>query len=94
MAFAFSFPPKKAYLIDMPRGIEKDNLFEFYSGIECLKNGLCFAKRYAGKKRRFSRPQMCTFGNAWPDCRLLSGERWKLWEMQEDKSLASRSVEL
>ena len=31
--------------------------------------------------KRFDRPQICTFGNAWPDVRLLSQDRWKLWQM-------------
>jgi hypothetical protein len=81
MGFIFSFPIKKAYLLDMPRGLNKDRLSELYGGIECLKNGYVYEKRYQGKSRRFDRPQVCTFGNAWPDMRLLSLDRWKLWQL-------------
>ena len=56
-------------------------LAEFYSSVECLKNGFIFDKRFQGRMKRFDRPQICTFGNAWPDVRLLSQDRWKLWMM-------------
>lgn len=81
MGFVFSFPIKKAYCLDMPRGLNKDRLAELYGGIECLKNGYVYEKRYQGKMRRFDRPQVCTFGNQWPDMRLLSMDRWKLWQL-------------
>ena len=94
MGFAFSFSTKPAYVIDMPRGLDKRKLAEFYSGIECLKNGFIFDKRYQGRMKRFDRPQICTFGNAWPDVRLLSQDRWKLWQMCEDKSLKEVPIQV
>merc|ERR1712224_952136 len=93
IAFAFSFSVKPAYIVDMPRGLDKRRLADFYSGIECLKNGFIFDKRFSGRMKRFDRPQICTFGNAWPDVRLLSQDRWKLWQMCEDKSLKEVSVQ-
>jgi hypothetical protein len=78
MGFAFSFSTKPAYVIDMPRGLDKRKLAEFYSGVECLKNGFIFDKRFCGRMKRFDRPQICTFGNALPDVLLLSQDRWKL----------------
>jgi hypothetical protein len=63
--------------------LDKRKLAEFYSGVECLKNGFIFDKRFCGRMKRFDRPQICTFGNAWPDVRLLSQDRWKLWQMCE-----------
>lgn len=93
IAFAFSFSVKPAYVVDMPRGLDKRKLADFYSGIECLKNGFIFDKRFSGRMKRFNRPQVCTFGNAWPDVRLLSQDRWKLWQMQPDKSLKEKSVQ-
>ena len=94
IAFAFSFSVKPAYIVDMPRGLDKRKLADFYSGIECLKNGFIFDKRFQGRMKRFDRPQVCTFGNAWPDVRLLSQDRWKLWQMCEDKSLKEVSVDV
>ena len=32
----------KCYIIDMPRGLKKDKMGDFYSGVEELKNGCAF----------------------------------------------------
>lgn len=87
MQFCYSFKDQKAYLIDMPRAMKKDKLGEFYAGLECLKNGVCYDKRYCGKKRRFDRPQVIVFTNVLPCFQFLSADRWSVWQMQEDKSL-------
>lgn len=79
--------PKKCYLIDLPRGMNKDKLSDFYSGLECLKNGVSYDKRYSFKKRRMDRPQVIVFTNTYPDCLLTSADRWEVWDMQQDKSL-------
>jgi hypothetical protein len=79
--------PKKAYLIDLPRGMKKDKLSDFYSGLESLKNGVSYDKRYSFKKRRMDRPQVIVFTNTYPDWLLMSADRWEVWDMQEDKSL-------
>lgn len=77
MAFAHSFPPKKVYLIDMPRGMNKEKLAEFYSGVETLKNGITYDKRYTGKKRRMDRPQIIVFCNYAGKDVYLSQDRWR-----------------
>jgi len=82
-----SIKAKKCYLVDMPRGMKKDKLGEFYSGLECLKNGVCWDKRYSFKKRRMDRPQVIVFTNTMPILSLLSTDRWEIYEMQSDKSL-------
>jgi hypothetical protein len=90
MQFANSFPPKKVYLIDMPRGLKKDKMGEFYSGLESLKNGITIDKRYKGMKRRFDRPQVFVFTNAEQDETLLSPDRWKIYDLTEEKTLELR----
>jgi len=87
MQFVFSFKSQKVYLIDMPRAMKKDKLCQFYSGIECLKNGVCYDKRYAAKKRRFDRPQIIVFSNCLPDWQFMSPDRWVVWEMTPGKTL-------
>ncbi|AXH74392.1 MAG: replication associated protein [Circoviridae sp.] len=82
-----SIKAKKCYLVDMPRGMKKDKLGEFYSGLECLKNGVCWDKRYSFKKRRMDRPQVIVFTNTMPILNLLSADRWEIYAMQKDKSL-------
>lgn len=78
---------QKAYIVDMPRGINKTKLGDFYSGLECLKNGTAYDKRYAFKKKRFDRPQIFVFTNNWPKFELMSKDRWELFEITEDKRL-------
>lgn len=83
MQCVMSQKPKKAYIIDMPRGMKKDKLASFYSGLEMLKNGVAYDKRYSFKKMRFDRPQIIVFTNSWPDWSLMSRDRWELFRMGE-----------
>ncbi|MDC0525367.1 hypothetical protein OAO87_00115 [bacterium] len=91
MEFAHSFPVQKAYIIDMPRGMKKDKLADFYAGLESIKNGVTYDKRYVGKKRRMDRPQIMVFTNSLPVFELMSMDRWRIHVMQQDKSLIERS---
>jgi len=93
MEFAHSFPPQKAYIIDMPRGMKKDKLADFYAALECIKNGVTYDKRYVGKKRRMSRPQILVFTNTLPAFELMSMDRWRIHEMQPDKSCKEYTAE-
>jgi len=87
MEFAHSFPPQKCYIIDMPRGMKKDKLADFYSGLESIKNGVTYDKRYVGKKRRMDRPQVFVFTNCLPCFSLMTMDRWQIFVMQPDKTL-------
>jgi len=87
MQFAFGFTNQKCYLINMPRAIKKDKLSDFYSGIECLKNGVVWDKRYAAKKRRMDRPQIVVFTNIAPKWEFMPADRWEVYEMQADHSM-------
>jgi len=78
---------QSCYIIDMPRGLKKDKLASFFGGVECLKNGVMYDKRYAFKKRRIDRPNVVIFSNCMPDLSLLSGDRWSIYIMQPDYSL-------
>lgn len=93
MQFVYSFNNQKVYLIDMPRAMKKDKLGEFYAGLECLKNGVCYDKRYCGKKRRFDRPQIIVFTNVLPEWSLMSTDRWEAYEMQSGYSLKKLPLE-
>lgn len=86
MQFAAGLADQKAYLIDMPRALKKDKLSEFYSGIECLKNGILWDKRYHAQKRRQDRPNVFVFANELPAFEFLSPDRWVVLEMRPDKS--------
>lgn len=82
---------QKCYFIDMPRGMKKDRLGDFYSGLESLKNGVAYDKRYSFKKRRFNRPNIFVFTNTEPVLSLLSADRWKVWDMSPEKELIPRA---
>lgn len=79
MQCCMSLPSKKCYLIDMPRAMRKDKLGPLYSGLECLKNGVMYDKRYSFKKRRIDRPQVVVFTNVAPDVLYLSSDRWDFY---------------
>ena len=61
----------KCYIIDMPRGLKKDKMGDFYSGVEELKNGCAFDKRYKGQMLTFDRPIIFIFTNSLPEFKLL-----------------------
>lgn len=84
---------QKAYLVDMPRAMKKDKLAGFYSGLEALKNGVMYDKRYAFKKRRIDRPQIVVFTNSLPEFTLMSLDRWKVYKVCEDKSVVMWDTE-
>jgi len=77
MAWVMGISTKwKAFIIDMPKAMKKDKLGPFFAGLECLKNGVCYDKRYGPKKRRMDRPHVIVFTNSMPDTNLLSADRW------------------
>jgi len=77
-------PGKPCYIVDMPRGMKKDKLGDFYSGIEVIKNGVAFDKRYKRHKVRFDRPRIFIFTNTLPVLDLMSLDRWKIHMILKD----------
>ena len=75
---------KKSYIVDMPRGMKKDRLGDFYSGIEVIKNGVAYDKRNSAKKCRFNRPRIFVFTNTLPCFALMSHDRWVVWKIKKD----------
>lgn len=80
-------PIKRCYVFDMPRGMKKDKLADFYSGIEVIKNGVAYDKRYKADKIRFCRPRVYVFTNTLPNFKLMSPDRWVVWQMTDDYAL-------
>lgn len=87
MEYCMSFTPRRAYLIDMPRAIGKDHLYQFFSAIETIKGGFMFNTRYSGKRIFFDRPIVWIFTNQVPDMSLLSKSRWRLWYIDPKNNL-------
>lgn len=91
--WVYSVAGKKAYIFDMPRGMKKDRLGDFYSGIEVIKNGVAYDKRYTAKKIRFNRPVIFIFTNTLPNFELMSKDRWDIYSINEEKELIPYEVE-
>lgn len=92
MAVVKCCPVMKAYVIDMPRAMKKDKLSEFYSGIECIKNGYAYDKRYKFEKMRFDRPQVIVFTNKEPKWDYMSADRWRVFDMANDYTMDERDI--
>jgi hypothetical protein len=84
---------KKAFMVDMPRALNKQNLHAFYAGIECIKNGQAWDRRYKYKKVRFDRPAVVIFTNVWPKFKYMSKDRWVIHLMKEDYDLMDLTLE-
>lgn len=72
--------------------MKKDKLGQFYAGLECLKNGYMYDKRYSFKRRRIDRPQIWVFTNTLPAWELMSMDRWQVYEMTADFRLEEYDV--
>lgn len=83
---------QKCYLVDMPRAMKKDKLAGFYAGLEALKNGVMYDKRYAFKKRRIDRPQIVVFTNCMPDRSLLTENRWDIYHIIQNRLVPEREI--
>ena len=84
MACCMSIPTQTCYMVDLPRAMKKEKLSDFFSGLECLKNGVMYDKRYKFKKKRIDCPQVVVFSNKFPDKNYLSPDRWKMYKIVEN----------
>lgn len=85
LASVLDRPTYSMYLIDMPKAIKKENLFNFWSAIETIKNGYAFDTRYKYREKWFDSPNIWVFSNQVPETSMLSNDRWKIWEIHENK---------
>jgi len=85
MQALMGMPVRGCYIIDMPRAMDKRKLFGFYSGVEELKNGYMYDKRYHWRERIIDAPQIIIFSNRLPPKRLLSADRWQVWHVLDDQ---------
>ncbi len=67
----------------MPRSMNKDRLYGFYSAIETIKDGYCYDDRYEFKERVFDCPNVWIFTNTYPNINFLSKDRWKIWSIHQ-----------
>ena len=87
MAIAYAAKKKTAFIMDMPRGTRKHMLGDLYAGVESIKDGKAYDKRYNWKMAWFDRPAMIIFAKRMPVFSCLAEDRWAIHEMQPDYSL-------
>lgn len=87
MRMVCDMPESNCYIFDMPRAINKEKLYQFYSAIEEIKGGYAFDDRYSFKEKIFDCPVIWVFTNEAPDPTLLSKDRWRYWHINKDNDL-------
>lgn len=85
LQFCMCIKKQKRYIIDMPRAMPKKHLQAMYAGIESLKNGVLYDKRYKGVLKLINHPNIIVFTNQYPDKRQLSRDRWRLWSIKDNQ---------
>jgi len=78
---------KPSFYFDMPRSLNKKDLSSFYCAIEQIKNGYVYDTRYHYKSYWIDSPCIWVFSNEMPDMKLLSKDRWKIWQIGPDDNL-------
>jgi hypothetical protein len=84
MRMVCNMPTARMYLIDMPRSLNKDRLYQFYSGVETLKDGYAYDDRYSFTEKYFDCPNIWIFSNRLPETTMLSADRWKFWKIDKE----------
>lgn len=83
--FCMNFPNKPLYVIDMPRSMPKKHLASMYAGIETIKSGILYDKRYQGRFMLMDEPNVVVCTNVEPKSKYLSVDRWKLWTIVDEE---------
>lgn len=76
-------PRRPCYIVDLPRALRKNEMYNFISGIESVKDGYCCDDRYTWKRAIIASPCIWIFSNVVPDIKMLSRDRWKIWEIED-----------
>ncbi|AXH74683.1 MAG: putative viral replication protein [Cressdnaviricota sp.] len=87
MRIVYDVPTYRCYIIDIPRAIQKDRLFQMYSAIEEVKGGYAYDDRYSFRDKVFDCPNIWVFMNVYPSVELFSRDRWILWDIDENNDL-------
>ncbi len=85
LRMVYDLPTSRAYLIDMPRAINKEKLYQMYSAIETVKDGYAYDDRNHFKDKYFDCPNIFVFTNSIPESSMLSVDRWAYWEVIDNQ---------
>ena len=78
-------PPLRLVLWDVPRVNEGA---VSYQALENVKNGCFFSGKYESGMVVMEKPHVWVFANHPPDLSKLSQDRWRVYEINEDKTMA------
>jgi len=67
-------PEARCYVIDIPRSEKPSQAL--WAGIEMLKDGYCYDKRFKWRDRDFDNPHIIVLTNERPNAEYLSADRW------------------
>lgn len=87
LRMVMDMPKAPLYIVDMPRAISKERLFQLWSAIETVKSGYAFDDRYHFREEDFDRPRIWVFTNSEPDLTMLSADMWRFWEVTPLRTL-------
>lgn len=82
-----------AFLMDMPRCLNKQKLHGLYGALEIVKKGYAYDDRYSYKECYFDSPVIWVFTNEQPDLSMLTLDRWAMWEIHEGNLRAISKLE-
>lgn len=74
--------PADAYCFDIPRAVSIKQANAMWSGIEMIKNGCLYERRYHPEKKWIEPPKIIIFTNEEPDLSMLSRDRWVIRYIQ------------
>jgi len=72
----------KLIIMDIPRSYNSE--FLSYEGIECVKNGLFFSRKYEGRMVCANAPHLFVFSNEEPNESKCSPDRWNIREIEKE----------
>lgn len=75
------------YIVDMPRSINKERLYQFYGALEMIKSGYAYDDRYRFQDKYFDPPNVVVFSNKFPDVGMLSKDRWVIVRVNPETKL-------
>lgn len=78
-------PTAELYLLDVPRSINIRAAEQLWAGIEQVKNGLVYDKRFKFQYKVFGCPEIWVFTNGEPNLSFLTADKWKFWDIVNDE---------
>lgn len=79
-------------IMDFPRALNKERLYQIYSALEESKDGLFYDPRYDRKEFFINCPSVWIFSNQPPDVECLSLDRWNFYEIKESNELIPNTI--